>query len=154
VWKVPFTTGTLRAVASDAGRDPLATAELTTAGVPSKLLLRVDRAALARHWEDVIYATATVVDDRGTIVPAADNAITFHIDGPGAIAAVESADPASHEPFQADHRRAFQGRCVAIVRATADSGAIRLTATADGLETSPVVNVTATQEMPVTHWTQ
>ncbi|MFZ1055022.1 MAG: hypothetical protein WAN79_05050, partial [Opitutaceae bacterium] len=52
----------------------------------------------------------------------------------GAVACVDSADNASHEPFQADARRAYQGRCFAVLRATGPNGTIRVSASADGLQ--------------------
>lgn len=51
----------------------------------------------------------------------------------GLIAAVDNADNASHEPFQASERRAYQGRAIAILKAGAPSGRITLTASAPGL---------------------
>jgi beta-galactosidase len=70
--------------------------------------------------------------------------ITFKISGPGVIAAVDNADNASHEPFQANERHAFQGKCVAFVKASALSGKIILTASALGLE-SGSVNIKAVE---------
>jgi beta-galactosidase len=64
--------------------------------------------------------------------------ITFKISGPGVIAAVDNADSASHEPFQANERHAFQGKCVAFVKASAPSGKIILTASAPGLESGSI----------------
>jgi len=45
---------------------------------------------------------------------------------------VDSADNASHEAFQASERRAFQGWCVAVLKAGA-AGRIAMTASAPGL---------------------
>jgi len=90
---------------------------------------------LAADWDDVACVRATVVDAHGVPVPSADNLITFKITGPGAVAAVDNGDNASHEPFQAAERHAFQGRCVAFIKATAPSGKIVLTASAPGLKT-------------------
>jgi beta-galactosidase len=78
---------------------------------------------------------ATVVDAHGVLVPGASDLITFKITGPGVVAAVDNGDNASHEPFQAAERHAFQGQVVAFIKATAPSGKIVLTATAPGLKT-------------------
>jgi beta-galactosidase len=80
----------------------------------------------------VAYITATVVDEHGVPVPGASDAVTFKISAPGVIAAVDNGDIASHELFQTNVRHAYQGRCVAIVRASAP-GRITLSASADGL---------------------
>ena len=132
VWKVSFAPGTLKAVARNHGRK-VATDELRTAGKPAKIVLTADRKKLAPGWDDVAFVTATVVDAKGEVIPNASDLIAFKIAGPGVIAAVDSADNASHESFQANDRRAYAGRCVAALKATAPSGKITLTATAPGL---------------------
>ena len=138
VWKVSFAPGTLKAVARNKGRK-VATDEIRTAGKPAKILLTTDRKKLPPGWDDVAFITATVVDAKGVIVPNASDLIAFKIAGPGTIATVDSADNASHESFQSNERRAYAGRCVAALKATATKGRIILTATASGL-----VDATAT----------
>ncbi|HEX3231893.1 MAG TPA: hypothetical protein VHQ95_23135, partial [Pyrinomonadaceae bacterium] len=53
--------------------------------------------------------------------------------GPGVIAAVDNGDNASHELFQTNSRHAFQGECIAMIKAKAPAGRIILTATSPGL---------------------
>jgi beta-galactosidase len=138
-WKVAYAPGTLKAVARDETGKVVATDELHTAGAPAKILLQADNPNITPGWDDVNRITATVVDKQGVIVPRARDQITFTIVGPGAIAAVDNGDNSSHESFQASERRAFDGRCVAWVRATAPGGDITFTATATGLESGSVV---------------
>ncbi len=58
----------------------------------------------------------------------------FHVEGAGRIAAVDNGDAATFEPFQADHRKAFAGLALLIVRSEKDrTGPIRVTATSEGL---------------------
>jgi beta-galactosidase len=133
VWHVPFEPGVLKAVASAGGR-VAATHELRTAGKAARILLEAELSQLAPGWDETDYVRATIVDAQGVPVPGADDAVTFHVDGPGEIAAVDSADNASHEAFQGTQRRAYKGRCFAVVRATAPVGRIALSATAAGLE--------------------
>ena len=75
---------------------------------------------IAPDWDDVVYVTATRGGrERRAGARRGPVDLVSRSPGPGVIAAVDSADNASHEPFQAPERRAFQGRCIAIVRATA-----------------------------------
>lgn len=137
-WKVAFVPGTIKAVASNGGKQ-VATDELRTAGKPAKIVLTADRKKIRPRWDDVSYVEATVVDANGVVVPNASDLITFQITGSGAIVAVDSADPSSHEAFQTNARQAFQGRCVALIKATASKPLpIVVTATAPGLVTSTV----------------
>lgn len=146
IWQVPFAPGTLRAVATRAGR-VVATDELRTAGAPARLVLTADRSRIAPGWNHVDYLAATVVDARGVVVPQASNPVTFTVTGPGLIAAVDNGDNASHEPFQADRRSAYHGRCVAFLRAHAGHGTIVVTASSPGLH-SGTVSVAAVPARP------
>jgi beta-galactosidase len=136
VWRVPYEPGTLRAVGRNKGAKAAAY-ELRTAGKPARVTLSVDRSRIRSNWDDAAFVTATVVDANGVLVPNADQSISFQLSGPGSIAAVDSADHASHEPFQASERKAFQGWCVAIVKAKG-SGPITLKASAPGLAGSSI----------------
>jgi beta-galactosidase len=138
IWKVAYAPGTLKAVARNDGK-VVATDELRTAGAPAKIVLTTSHDRLPFDWNNVAFVRATVVDAHGVVVPGANDLISFKISGPGVIAAVDSANKASHEPFQAGERHAFQGKCVAFVKASAPSGKIVLTASAPGLKSDEVV---------------
>ena len=128
-WRVTWEAGTLRAVCGNgAARD-----ELRTAGKAAAVVLKVDRSRLRATWDDVAYVTAEVVDGHGVVVPSAANQITFVVTGPGAVVAVDNQDITSHEAFQGNVRSAYQGRCIAIVRAGA-AGRIAVSASAAGLK--------------------
>jgi beta-galactosidase len=144
-WKVPFAPGTLKAVATNKRRFA-ALYELRTAGKPARIMLAADRNTVAPVWDDVVYVTATVVDENGVLIPNAGDLITFKINGPGVIAAVDSANNSSHESFQASERKAYQGRCFAMLRAKTGKGRITLEASAPGLESSSIsINAVATR---------
>jgi len=137
MWKVSYAPGTLKAVGRNDGK-VVAEVEMQTAGPAARIVLKADRDRIAPVWDEVSFVSAAVVDRNGVTVPGADDLISFTISGPGAIAAVDSADNASHEPFQAYERRAFRGRCVAMVKATKPAGRITLTASAPGLKPGTV----------------
>ena len=61
--------------------------------------------------------------------------ITFDVRGPGQVIGVDNGNPLSHEPFQSNRRRAFNGLCLAIVRTRAGKpGVIVVSAQAEGLK--------------------
>ena len=138
IWKVPFTPGTLGAIGRNKGR-VVASYQLRTAGKPARIVLTGDRNVLSPVWDDVVYVTATVVDENGVQAPNAGDLITFMTTGPGVIAAVDSGNNNSHEPFQASERRAYQGRCFTMLKATATSGRITIKASASGLKSSSIM---------------
>ena len=145
-WRINYAPGTLKAVAKNDGQI-VATDEIRTAGEPAKIILTPDGGTVADNWDGVVRVVATVVDKDGTVVPDSDALVSFKISGPGVIAAVDSANNASHELFQASERHAFQGRCVAFIKASAPSGKITLTASASGLA-GDSVTITAAEPSP------
>lgn len=136
-WKVNFETGTIKAVGLNGGKI-VANYELHTAGNPTRILLSADKSAIANNWDDVAFVTVTVVDENGTIVPNADNLITFKTEGAGVLAAVDSADINSHESYQGTTRRAYNGMCFAMLKANAGKGKIKLTAIAPNLKSATI----------------
>ena len=135
-WSVPFEPGTLEAIGRNQGKT-VASYKLHTAGKAARIWLVADRKSIAPRWNDVAYVTATVVDADGVPVPDAGPAITFQVTGTGVIAAVDSGDIASIEPFQATERRAFRGQCIAIVKAKT-AGRIVVRASSPGLTNASV----------------
>ena len=109
IWDVPFTPGTLVAIARNAGQE-IARYELKTAGAPAGIRLTPDQTVLKADGQDLAHITVEVVDANGTVVPEAANLIKFTVTGAGANAGVDNGDPASDELFQADQRSVFQGR--------------------------------------------
>lgn len=132
IWKAAWEPGTFVAIGRNGGT-VIARHELRTAGAPARILLAADKTRLAPSWEEVAFITATIVDQNGIPVPEASNLVSFKIAGPGIIAAVDNGDNASVEPFHASERHAYQGSCLAMIRAAAASGKITVTASAPGL---------------------
>lgn len=137
-WTVNFLPGTLRAVARNGG-SIVATDEVHTAGKAVAIELSADHAELRVVWDDIAFVTVTVVDADGVCQPHAQDLVTFHIDGPGQLVAVENGDVSSTEPFQATQRRAYQGTCTVIVRLTSTGGRFRLSASAEGLKPVSII---------------
>ena len=140
-WKVAFEPGTIKAVCvsgPNAGKGPLPSFELRTAGKPAAIKLVPNKTGLANDWNDVVFVDVLVVDANGTLVPDAADLVSFRVTGPGRLAAVDSFDINSHEPYQASQRAAFQGMCQALVKATASSGTISFTASSGSLKSGKI----------------
>lgn len=132
-WRIPWQTGTLVAIARDAGQE-VARHELRSAGGARALRLTPDRASLRADGQDLAHVTVEVVDEDGVVLPVANHRVAFSVTGAGTNAGVQNGDPASDELFQADRRSVFQGRALLVVRSGRRSGEIVIKAIADGLE--------------------
>jgi hypothetical protein len=129
-----YEPGELKAVAYR-GDQRIGEASIRTAGEPAEIRLTPDRQELAATGDDLCYVLVEAFDGSGTPCPLADTMMTFTIDGPAEIAGVGNGNPLSYEPFQADHRRLFNGKAMLILRTKAgEAGEIRMTASGEGLK--------------------
>ena len=116
-----YQPGTLEVVAYRTGKDGPETSVKTT-GEPAQLLLTVGSAEHpGRRPGSRVHHRRALADTEGLTVPRSHNLVDFEIEGPGEIVAVGNGDAASHEPFQARKRRAFNGLCQVIVKGRQDS---------------------------------
>ncbi len=138
VWNLTFLPGEIKAIAKKAGLDDLVKI-IKTADAPAKIVLETDRNEINADGTDLSFVTVKVVDSNGILVPRADNLINFEIHGVGKIVGVDNGLQTSHEPFQANYRKAYNGLCLAVVQASETSGRITLKASSDGLAGSEIV---------------
>lgn len=89
---------------------------IETTGSPKKLVCEVDRNKINPDGKDIAFITIKVVDDKGRLVPNANNEIVFSIEGPGEIVATDNGDPTDMTSFISTKRNAFNGLCLAIIR--------------------------------------
>jgi len=130
---VIYEPGELKVIAYKAGQQ-IGQAVLKTAGRPAKLRLTPDRTELEASGEDLCYVLVEALDKDDQICPLADDLVRFKVDGPAVIAGVGNGNPLSLEPFQADHRRLFNGKAMLILRTKEGlAGRIRVQASADAL---------------------
>jgi len=137
-WDVPYQAGVLHAVGYNGGR-ATSFVDLKSAGPPSAIKLTPDRARIVADNQDLSYVTVELVDAKGVRNPTAENSIRFAVYGPGTIVAVANANPISTESYQRPQRKAWQGRCLVIVRSTQQACPITITASSSGLRPGRVV---------------
>ncbi|MBN1949921.1 MAG: DUF4982 domain-containing protein, partial [Bacteroidales bacterium] len=138
MWRVPYQPGTIKAVArSGEGMAPL-TAIINTAGEASMIRLKADRTLIQAGARDLSFITVEILDAEGNLVPTADNLVNFSIEGNAEIAGVDNGLQTSHEPFKADYRKAFNGKCLVVIEAGKQSGKVVLKAESKGLESDLV----------------
>ena len=132
MWRVEYEAGTLSGVGYKGGSEVMRKA-IRTAGEPAAILLSPDRSEIDADGSDLSFITVTVVDKDNIPVPHADNLVKFSVEGPGTIAGVDNGLQTSMEPFRADYRKAFNGKCLVVLRSGKEKGEIKLTASSEGL---------------------
>jgi beta-galactosidase len=134
-WEVPWQSGELKAVGYQNGQK-VKESVLQTAGTVSQIRIKADRTQIHADGLDLSYITLELTDKNGIRNPKAENLLKFSVDGPGKIIAVGNANPVSLESYQLPQRKAWQGKCLVVVKSEREPGTIRLMATGKGLQTS------------------
>ena len=139
-YTVAYAAGTLVANGYDASGNLIAQDIQYTAGTPAKLALSSDKTAVSTASDDLVYITCDVLDKNGTLCPSADNSVTFTVVG-GTIIGTDNGHGANVEKLSGSRHSAFSGKCLCVVKHDGASGAMKITATANGL-TAGTISVT------------
>jgi beta-galactosidase len=137
-WSVPYQAGELKAVGY-MGKKEVNTAILRTAADPVQIKMSADRNVIKANGQDLSYITVELVDDKGIRNPKAENTVKFTIEGPGKIIGTGNANPLSLESYTAPERKAWQGRCLVVIKSDLAEGKISLKASSPGLSPASIV---------------
>ena len=138
IWVVPYQAGELKTIGYT-GKKQVNTAFLRTANEASQIKLTADRNEIKANGQDLSYIMVELLDEKGVRNPKAENLLKFEIEGPGKIIAVGNANPMSTESNQASERKAWQGRCLVIIKSEHQQGKITLKATSGSLKQAGIV---------------
>ena len=139
-YTVAYAAGTLVANGYDASGNLIAQDIQYTAGAPAKLALSSDKTAVSAASDDLVYITCDVLDKNATLCPNADNSVAFTVVG-GTIIGTDNGHGANVEKLSGSTHAAFSGKCLCVVKHDGASGAMKITATANGL-TAGTISVT------------
>ena len=120
-WRVAYEPGEVKVVARKDGQE-VRSSSIRTAGAPARIRLEVDY-----EGETTVFVNAYVTDEAGNLCPWAEDDLRFSVSG-GTVIGVDNGSPTSMERFKADHRKAFFGKALVVIRKDKDAGPIRLEA--------------------------
>ena len=133
---VKYAPGELKVVAYKDGKE-WATDTVKTAAAPAKIRLRAEAPEVQADGKNLVFVDATITDQNGTPVPRTANTLKFTVTGPARIVATDNGDATSHASFQSPGCKAFDGKCLVILRTEAGAtGAITVHADAEGLQSA------------------
>lgn len=140
IWdNVVYEPGEVKAVAYDAEGNVIDTAYVYTAGEPHHIVVSADRDVIASDGEDLVYITASIVDEKGVVCPKADNRLFFTAEGAAEIITTDNGDPRETESFARGDKKALAGYVVGCARSLeAVKGEVTIKVAAEGLEGAAV----------------
>ncbi|MEY4019295.1 MAG: hypothetical protein RLZZ590_595 [Actinomycetota bacterium] len=124
-FEVAYANGELVAVAKR-DRVEVSRTSIASASGASQLSVLTDSASLTSDGQDVAHVEISLRDASGTLFNLADDEITVEISGAGVLAGLGSSNPSTETRFDSSVVSAFDGRALAIVRAT-EAGEILVT---------------------------
>ena len=109
-WRVKYEPGEVKAVSRKDGK-VVCEQTIRTAGQPAAVRLSVDY-----QGKDLCFVCAEVVDAQGNLCPWAEDQIHFTATDGAQVVATDNGCQTSMERFTSSRRKAFFGRCIAVVR--------------------------------------
>ena len=133
VFEVPYEPGELLAVGYRDGVEE-GRFRLVTAGDPVRLQVEKSCDFLRAGGQSVLFLTMDLVDADGVANRQAQRRVTVEVEGPAVLAAMGSADPSAEGSYQDHTWETFDGRVMAALRSTSESGTVTVRISADGCE--------------------
>lgn len=136
-WTVSYAPGELKAVGLNNGQR-VCEYSLRTAGLASQVELLPDVDEIHADGKDICHVEFRITDDKGVLVPDAENEVTFEVQGPGDILGIGNGNLNNVEDYKDNKHKAYNGRGLAILQSKKNSGKIKLKAASEGLEEASV----------------
>ncbi len=136
-WYVPYEAGQVKAVAKKKDNKEL-TAVLNTVYEPQALLLTADSKEISATQKDAVMIEAKLLDKNMNCSYLAKNKIEFEVSGEGKLIGTDNGDASCLDNFKLPWRNAYEGRCIAVIQSTGNSGKIVIKAKSENLPESTI----------------
>ena len=140
-YTVPYEKGELKAIGYNNNGTAIVHI-LRSSDAASIIKILPDRTGIKAGGQDLCYVTIELHDQYGVLDPKAENQLVFSITGDASIIAVGNANPVSIESYTQPVRKAWRGKCLAVVKSGQNTGEVTLTVRSSGLkDTSVKINI-------------
>ncbi|MCL2663130.1 MAG: DUF4982 domain-containing protein [Oscillospiraceae bacterium] len=134
-WDVPVTDETLEVIGYIDDKEACRHT-VKAAGKPSAIHTTCDSDTLIANGRDIAHIEISLHDKNGVFNPTATDAITVKVEGAAELIALDNGKPDSHESFKASTMNTYGGLLLAIIRAKREPGEVKVTVSAEGIETA------------------
>ena len=95
-----------------------------TAGAPVAVRLSCYRQEMKGDGLDIAQIEACILDAQGNLCVQADTELTFTVNGPASVMAVDNGNIEEMESMKGNHIHAFHGQALAIIQSTGEGDGI------------------------------
>lgn len=138
VWDLPFSPGILRAIGRSKG-EVVVESTLATSDRPYAIQATVygDKSDISAQ-RGLAQIELQIVDQQGLPVFLADNEVVCEVSGPVKLLALEASNPRDMGDYTNNRLRVFNGRMIAYIESTGESGSAEVRFSSDWLEPAVV----------------
>lgn len=137
-WQLNYTPGELKAVAYNEAGQVIAEDVQKSFGDVQELVVKTGRSELQADGQDRLFVEINGIDENGQIVQNANNDITVEVRGAGRLLGLDNGDSTDYTQYQGCHKRLFNGKLLAIIGSTKESGQIEIICRSKGLPAKKV----------------
>jgi hypothetical protein len=132
-WDVAYKPGILLVNGKHEGK-VACEGKLQSSGPAFAMQAKADIPYILADGEDLVHVELMVVDENGVCVYDASPVLKCSITGPGRIIGMENGDPASHEPYGIESRKAYHGKLLVVVQSSGEAGCASLTVVSEDIK--------------------
>lgn len=137
-YQTEYRPGRLEAISYDATGNEIGREALISAGEAEKMTILPEETVLKADGEDLVYINILLTDEDDIVKMLKDRKIAVTVEGAGFLRALASGNPETTEKFSDSSYTSYHGRLLAIVQSNGEKGGIKVTASAEGVETQTV----------------
>jgi len=133
MFHVPYTPGTLTAIALDESGKEISRHSLKTAGKEIQLTVTPSKQILEANGQSLCYLPIEFTDRGGNLLPYIEQPVTVKVEGAAKLQGLGSALCKTDERYDSDTFTSYRGRLLAVLRAGTVPGKAKITITTAGV---------------------
>lgn len=135
LFKLPYTPGTLTAVALDADGKEISRHSLQTGGEEIKLTATPNKQVLTADGQSLCYIPIEFSDESGEPIPYIEQPVSVSVEGAAKLQGLGSALCKTDERYVDNTFHSYRGRLLAVLRAGTVPGKVKVTVTSKNMKT-------------------
>ena len=131
-WYLPYQSGEVKVIArSDDGKQHISF--LRTVSEPIAISISADTRTIKADGQDIVIIEAILKDKNNNRAYLATDRVDFEVEGEGKIIGTDNGDAACLDNMKLPWRKAYQGRCIAVIQSSGNKGNIQVRAKVKGI---------------------
>lgn len=132
-WQIPYSEGTITALAYDENDTVIARDEQRSFGDPATIRLTPDKKTMNADGEDLIFLTIDTLDKDQVLVANGRSRMHVSVSGAGRLIGLDNGDSSDYDQYKGTSKKLFSGKLLAIIAAKTEPGEIHVTVTSPSL---------------------